>query len=249
VPGKPGQSRAVLVGRPSFKTVVNKKEVPLTVRADITYLRQDFSVSQPVRQAGAVLPQDRRFDYVVRFRPLNEKQQTEWKSRADKQPDSYDQREAVLFALRDLTGQDAGNSTEAWEKLYPSSDLDRQASELAAELINAPDYRKAAVLNKLKETKGALYSQALAAAIPQLCGKQQEKARTALAERMARMSPATLRNKLGDDDREIRFAAAVACAWKQDKTLIADLKVLLDDSEPTIAKAAQASIKNLGGSE
>jgi HEAT repeat protein len=249
VPGKPGQTRAMLVGQPSFKTVVNKKEVPVMVRADITYLRQDFSVLQPVRQPGGVLPLDRRFDYVVRFRPLNEKQQTEWKARPDKLPDTYDQREAVLFALRDLTGQDAGNSTADWEKLFPSSNLDKQASELTAELVNAPDHRKAAVLKKLKETKGAAYSQALAAAIPQLFGKQQEKARVALAERMARMTPATLRNKLGDDDREIRYAAAVACSWKEDKTLIPDLRSLLDDSEPTVAEAAHASIKSLGGAE
>src|SRR5262249_34129771 len=38
------------------------------VRADITYLKQDFSVPQPVAKAGA-WPANQRFDYLVRTRP------------------------------------------------------------------------------------------------------------------------------------------------------------------------------------
>ena len=51
VPGKPGRTQTVLVSRPGTKTMVNKKEIPLTIRADITYLRQDFSILQPVVQS------------------------------------------------------------------------------------------------------------------------------------------------------------------------------------------------------
>ena len=121
------------------------------------------------------------------------------------------------------------------------------AAELTTSLVEAPDYRKDAIIKQLKEGKGVVYSQALAQAIPQLAARYQDKARSALVERMKRMTAATLRNKLMEEDRETRYAAAVACGCKEDKTLVQDLSNLLDDSEPVIAQAAQASIKSLGG--
>jgi len=51
---------------------------------------------------------------------------------------------------------------------------------------------------------------ALAAAIPQLTGTVKTKARSALAERLSRMTNHTLKDKLQDDDPEIRRAAALA---------------------------------------
>src|SRR5207237_9282992 len=39
------------------------------VRADITYLKQDFSVMQPVENHG-VWPADQRFDYLIRTRTI-----------------------------------------------------------------------------------------------------------------------------------------------------------------------------------
>jgi hypothetical protein len=246
VPGKPGRTQTVLVSRPGTKTTVNKKEIPLTIRADITYLRQDFSILQPVVQTDLSRPEQLRFDYVIRLRPLTEKQMKEWKSRSESSG-GYEQRDAVLFALRELTGQDPGSTWEAWDKLYPSAEFDSRSAELTTRLVEAPDYRKDAVIKELKESKGVVYSQALAQAIPQLAGNVQEKARTALVERMKRMTASTLRNKLLDEDREIRYAAAVACRSKQDETLVRDLKNLLDDSEPIIAEAAKRSIQSLGG--
>src|SRR5262249_27798850 len=46
------------------------------VRADVTYLKQDFSVIQPVEHNGA-WPQMQRFDYVVRTKPLTQEQLAE----------------------------------------------------------------------------------------------------------------------------------------------------------------------------
>jgi hypothetical protein len=245
VPGQPGKTRTVLVSKPGTKTTVDKKEIPLTVRADITYLRQDFSLFQPVVTTDISKPEQFRFDYVIRVRPMTERQTKEWKSHLNP-ADRYDQRDSILFALRELTNQDAGSTTEAWEKLFPAAEFDARASALATGLVEAPDYRKDALLKELKDTKGVVYSQALAQAIPRLEGSFQEKARKALVARMKRMTASTLRNKLVDDDREIRYAAAVACAGKQDASLVPDLNELLDDAEPVIAQAALASIKSLG---
>jgi hypothetical protein len=70
----------------------------LLVRADVTYLRQDFSVVQPVADA-APWPDRQRYDFLVRLRPAT----AEELARLDKPPATYPQREAVQFALRELS--------------------------------------------------------------------------------------------------------------------------------------------------
>ena len=83
----------------------------LFARADVTYLRQDFSVLQSVPNVGEM-----RFDYMVRTRPATAEEIAE----AQKyQPQggksfSYPQREAVLYALRELTGQKLSEDAAAW---------------------------------------------------------------------------------------------------------------------------------------
>jgi HEAT repeat protein len=68
------------------------------VRADVTYLRQDFSVPQPVEKADP-WPTMQRYDYLVRTRPANATD-VEW--RAVRKQETYPQREAVQYALREL---------------------------------------------------------------------------------------------------------------------------------------------------
>jgi hypothetical protein len=219
---------------------------PLLIRGDITYLRQDFSIQQPVRLTLTNPPVNLRFDYIVRTRKLTDSQTREWKAQA-KRPDTYEQREAVLFALRELTGQDAGPTTEAWQKLYPTSEFDEWTQKLTTALVDAPDLHKVAVIKKLCDGKGAGYTEALAQAIPQLAEPYQPKARGALLERMKRMNQATLRDKLAEENREIRLAAATAAGLKEETALIPDLTALLEDADPAVAEAAQASLKSLGG--
>jgi hypothetical protein len=99
-------------------------ERPLSfVRADVTYLRQDFSVVQPVGNPGP-WPAFQRFDYVVRSRPATLDE--EIFARPD-DPATSRQRQALLFALRELTGADVGTTVASWrrkvaevEKLPPS---------------------------------------------------------------------------------------------------------------------------------
>jgi hypothetical protein len=84
------------------------------VRADITYLKQDFAVPQPVARPD-VWPTNQRFDYLIRTRPATMRD-IEIASR--KEPNaSYPQRESVLFALRELTGKDVGTSADAWRPM------------------------------------------------------------------------------------------------------------------------------------
>jgi hypothetical protein len=87
------------------------------VRADVTYLKQDFSVIQPVVKHHP-WPKQQRFDYVVRERELTLLEQPVPKSGPAIAPatPNYPQREAVLYALRVLRGRDVGDSAAAWDR-------------------------------------------------------------------------------------------------------------------------------------
>jgi hypothetical protein len=81
------------------------------VRADVTYLKQDFSVMLPVANPGK-WPAEQRYDFVVRERPAT----------ADElrtaRPADYPQRKAMLLALQALSGKDLGNDSSAWRAMY-----------------------------------------------------------------------------------------------------------------------------------
>jgi hypothetical protein len=75
-------------------------------RPDTTYLRQEFSWMLPVANPGP-WPELQRYDFVVRTRP----------PRAGELPSSKldsPQRQAVVRALRSLTGKDFGDRSTDW---------------------------------------------------------------------------------------------------------------------------------------
>jgi hypothetical protein len=80
------------------------------VRADTTYIRQDFSVTQPVANHGK-WPEEQRYDYLVRVRPATpaEIQFAAQKSGARA---ATSERAAILFALREITGKDYRTDAE-----------------------------------------------------------------------------------------------------------------------------------------
>jgi hypothetical protein len=80
-------------------------EGTIFVRADTTYLRQDFSVMQTVKNPGK-WPDRQRYDYVVRTRPATVSEiQLAARTPASQ---SSATREALLFALREITGKEYG---------------------------------------------------------------------------------------------------------------------------------------------
>lgn len=120
---------------------------------------------------------------------------------------------------------------------------------LAEELVKAPDTERAAVLQKLRDGKGVEFTEALASAIPHLSGAARQDARAALSERLARKTAETLKNYLGDDDPEIRRAAALACASKGMKNFVPLLIPLLRDRSEDVGKAACVALKELTGQD
>lgn len=88
------------------------------VRADTTFLRQDFSVVQPVARSGK-WPGDQRFDYVTRVRPVSDKEKMQFEKlqKEDKVSPTFVQKEALLFTLRELTGKNPGSSYKDWKPI------------------------------------------------------------------------------------------------------------------------------------
>ena len=116
-------------------------------------------------------------------------------------------------------------------------------------LAGASPAEQDALIEKLKDGKGPENTSALASVIPQLSGAVKTKARDALAERLSRMKATTLRDKMQDEDLEIRRAAALAGAMKEEKQLVPDLIKLLNDPEPPVARASLAALKALTGKD
>jgi hypothetical protein len=124
-----------------------------------------------------------------------------------------------------------------------------QAATLAAELLRSTDKDWGAVLGKLRDTKGTVHTQALLGAVYRLDGDRRKAAREALAERLTRMTAATLRAMAKDEDSELRRAAVLAMAMKDDKAHIPDLVAAILDEEDLVVRAARAGLKSLTGGE
>jgi hypothetical protein len=220
---------------------------PLVIRADITFLRQDFSVQLP----GPQLPNGQkvgpavRFDFLVRTRRLTKAETARFENAAP--PASYPQREAVLFALRELTGQDAGPTTEAWVRLYPKAQTEVEAAGLADKLVAAGPVRLGQLLGQARDGDEEVCIQALAAALPRLKGEAQDKVQEALVGRLARLDADGLRGRLHEESPAVRRAAVAACGRLRDVGLVPDLIALLEEDDPALAPQAAKGLQAITG--
>jgi hypothetical protein len=102
----PGSERAPRPGRRAFGFGgygLGAMIEQTAVHADTTYLKQDFSVLQPADRDGKASAQ--RFDYLVRVRRATPQEiQSAAELKAVRPPTEV--QEALLFALRELTGKD-----------------------------------------------------------------------------------------------------------------------------------------------
>lgn len=159
-------------------------------------------------------------------------------------------RQALVRLSRGLNYGPASTATEAeQEEAIQQWRTWWAAAEAGFALVSAPPEQQAALLARLRDGKGVHYTQALAEAIPQLPASARLAAQDALAERLARMTTATLRDKLQDDNREIRRAAALACALRDDRSAVPDLIGKLEDADPVVARSALVALKQLTGKD
>jgi hypothetical protein len=124
-----------------------------------------------------------------------------------------------------------------------------EVGTLAGQLLRASDAEWARVLQQLRDGKGSVYTQALVTALDRLDGDRLKIAREALAERLTRMTAATLRQMAASEESELRRAAVLAMAMKDDKQHIPDLIAALQDDEDLVVRAARAALKSLTGED
>src|SRR5204863_220884 len=78
-----------------------------------------------------------RYDFVISVRTASPGEIRWLKTRAE-EPVSYPQREAVLFALRELTGKDVGATAEAWLAAFPKAEFELEVARLAGKDFGPP---------------------------------------------------------------------------------------------------------------
>jgi len=127
--------------------------------------------------------------------------------------------------------------------------VEDESAKLAEALLRVPAAAWAKSLEQVRDGKGGDFTKALVLAIHKSDGDRKKGVRGALAERLTRMSPETLRGMLKADDVELRRAAALACAMKDDKAHVPDLIDRLTDDEEMVVRAARAGLKSLSGGQ
>lgn len=123
------------------------------------------------------------------------------------------------------------------------------ADKLATALVSAGDADWATVLAGERDAKGVQHTAAIVRAIGKVDGARKKEARDALAERLTRMTAATLRRLLADPDPEVRRAASLACAMKDEKSHVPDLIDRITDPSDAVVRAARAGLKSLTGKD
>jgi HEAT repeat protein len=224
------------------------------VRADITYLRQDFSVLQPVPNHGSQWPAEQRFDYLLRHRPLDNQQLALAQERLKEFQPPSPRREALLFALRELTGEDRGPTADDWRRVYSTVTGERLPKALAAKdrvshlreaLTTAKPLRQADLLVAFRDRAGRDYDDAVALAIPLLKADMQKLGRAVLADRLHCLVPKDLEDRLGDQNEEFRIAAATVCGRRGERGLIPNLIDMLVDEQGDVGQQARLALKEL----
>jgi hypothetical protein len=89
----------------------------LLVRADVTYLRQDFTQLLPVENA-APWPELQRYDFLVRSRELTPEEAAAYQGVQKRREPGYlsPNHRAALTALQQLTGRQCAPTAQAWRR-------------------------------------------------------------------------------------------------------------------------------------
>ena len=89
----------------------------LLAHIDMTYLRQDFSMLQPVDDPSP-WPEMQRFDFLVRTRAVTEAEATEYREKlARREPGRPSPYKPRPWSHAELTGKDEEPTAEAWRRI------------------------------------------------------------------------------------------------------------------------------------
>jgi HEAT repeat protein len=150
---------------------------------------------------------------------------------------------------RDWWGEHGKANRSEIRAARSDADIDSEAAKLSAALVFADPSKQAEKLATYRQAKGIVYTEAMANALSQLDGDSLQKGREYLAERLTRMTAETLRSRLSDPRAELRRAAALAWAAKDDRSAVPELIPLLNDPEDLVVRGTKAALKSLTGQD
>jgi hypothetical protein len=184
-------------------------------------------------------------------------QQRNSKAPDAKAPASFPQKEALLFALRELTGKDLGTRFEDWKMLAAPAGRRTQnagadvanVQRLTAALVKTPVLQQGELMDMYAKNAEPGYDLALARAIPQLPEENQPKARQALVERLSRLPATALRAMLHTDEEELKRAAILACGRANARGLVPDLIACLDHADSEVVWSVRRVLQSLTGQD
>jgi HEAT repeat protein len=153
------------------------------------------------------------------------------------------------WAMQDDNPKNKKDGGTTIQTADPDDGKQKEADRLAESAVRGNSQQRADALGKLQAGQGGQYTLALAEAVARLEGDAKAEARQALAERLTRLTAGTLAQYLDSDDAELRRAAALALATKEDTSQVPKLIALLADKEPRVARAAHAALKGLSGQD
>jgi hypothetical protein len=145
--------------------------------------------------------------YLVRTRTLLP---TEAQLLKPASPTVYPQREAVLFALRDLTGVDAGQGTRDWQQRFPNTSLELQADKFVTTFLQTPEPERKGLISLWRDCIGDIHTHVLARLVREAEEPLASCARSALVHRLTRLGETEVKRRLSDPDSVLRVAARAA---------------------------------------
>ncbi|HMP02932.1 MAG TPA: terpene cyclase/mutase family protein [Gemmatales bacterium] len=134
---------------------------------------------------------------------------------------------------------------------------EREARDLARELPDSVEPRTSEIIEKLVETSGEWYTEALLDVLhnPATRPTVKSKARDGLARRLSRFRPTTLTAYMQASDKEAKMAAISASvlrhrAKQEVKPVLGDMiELLANTSQTDVAQAAYAALKEITGQD
>ena len=140
-----------------------------------------------------------------------------------------------------LDPKSAGPAFSLPAVVSPSDEV--EIEKVTTALATATDGDWKTKLEEARDAKGSKWTRGLVHACGRLEAEKKQQARDALADRLTRMTVKSLREMLADPDPELRRAACLAVAMKEEKLLIPALIERITDPSDIVVRAAKASLK------
>ena len=145
---------------------------------------------------------------------------------------------------RPAAGRSMGQS-----RIPPEFNADYEHEHLAVPILKAGAARKAELIALYRTAEGSGYTEALAFAIDRTSADDRDALREALAARTSFVTEDTLRRRLDDRLTEVRRAAVVELARRENTVYVDQMMSLLLDPEPAVQRTARAALCQLSGQD